>query len=247
MLARPLAALVDSVLPPRCPACGVVTAADHLFCAACFGRFELLSPPWCACCGEPFHLPVPPETLCTRCAAEPPAFTTARAVVAYAEPAKSIVLRLKHSDATPLAGTMAVQMARIAGDWLVPEARIVPVPLHRWRLWRRGFNQAALIAQALARRTRVPALLDTLVRTRATPPSGGLGREERRANVKGAFAVHRPERFTCRAVILVDDVLTSGATMDACAAALIAAGAAEVRALAYARVAHGARPAHTPC
>lgn len=243
--ARILSAAIATVLPPRCPACGVVVPGDGLFCAACFTGLKLLSPPWCARCGEPFALDMPPATLCTRCAADPPAFAEARAALAYADPAKSLALRLKHGDATQLAAVMAVQMARVAADWLTPEVLLVPVPLHRWRLWRRGYNQAALIAQALARRTPACALLDGLVRTRATPPSAGMTRDERQANVRGAFAVPRPDRIAGRAIVLIDDVLTSGATMDACARALLDAGSGPVRALAFARVAHGARPYHT--
>lgn len=242
-VSRTVGVAFNLVLPPRCPGCGAVVDSDGRFCGECFGSLELLSPPWCARCGEPFALAYGPDAVCTRCAEQPPAYTAARGALRYVEPAKGIVLRLKHCDATGLADACAAQMARAGWDWLDANAVIVPVPLHVRRLWRRGYNQAALLAKALARRTGTRAVLDGLVRTRATPPSEGLGREERRANVAGAFAVNRPERIAEQRIILVDDVLTSGATADACASALIAAGAASVYALAFARATYGARVA----
>lgn len=241
---RAAAAAFSLALPPRCPACGIVTEADARFCADCFGALDLLGPPWCARCGEPFAVGLAPYAECDRCADAPPAYATARAPLRYLEPAKAIVLGLKHGDDIHLAHVCAMQIARVGAPWLVPPAVIVPVPLHPRRLWARGYNQAALIAGALARRAGLPTALDGLVRTRATPPSEGMGREERQANVAGAFAARRPDRYRGRPVILVDDVMTSGATMDACAAALDASGAGPVHALAFARVAREARPAH---
>jgi ComF family protein len=243
-LARAAEAAFSLVLPPRCPGCGVVVDADGRFCAECFMGLVQLGPPWCARCGEPFAEAVEPDTVCERCAAEPPAFAAARGAVAYEDPARRMVLKLKHGDATHLAEACAAQMRRAGADWLQPPAVVVPVPLWRWRLWRRGYNQAALIARSLARRTGLPLLLDGLVRIRSTPASGGLTRAERYANVAGAFAVNRPDELAGRPVVLIDDVITAGATAHACALALSAAGAGPVNALAFARVVQGARPAH---
>jgi len=233
------------MLPPRCPGCGAIVEKDDSFCHACWGQLRFLTPPWCAVCGEPFGDPAHAAARCRRCVAEPPAYDAARAALAYADPVKRVVLNLKHGDGTHLARVMAAQMARVGAGWFGPQALIVPVPLHRWRLWERGYNQAALIGRALARRTGISMSVDALVRTRATPPSGGMSRTERFANVEGVFRVARP--VAGRAIVLVDDVLTTGATAHACAATLKAAGAAHVNLLTFARVVWaGARPHDAP-
>ena len=131
---------------------------------------------------------------------------------------------------------MAGHMARVAGPSLAPGALLVPVPLHRWRLWRRGFNQAALLAQALAKLSGAGIDLTVLTRVRATPPSAGMGRAARAKNVRGAFRIVDKTRIKGRTIILVDDVLTTGATADACARHLVRAGAGGVHVLTFARV-----------
>lgn len=172
--------------------------------------------------------------MCATCLADPPVHGGARAAVAYGAVAKSVVLRLKYGGRTAFAETAARAMAR-----LVPEdaTLVVPVPLHRWRLWSRGFNQAALIAEALAT-PRVRADVDLLKRTRATPVMRGLGRTGRAKAVAGAFALASGarERLKGRHVVLVDDVYTTGATANACARVLLRGGAAKVTLLCWARV-----------
>lgn len=243
--ARGAAAAFALMLPPRCPGCGDIVQADDSFCSRCWGELRFLGAPWCRVCGEPFHELPHPGARCRRCVAEPPAYDAARAALAYADPVKRIVLQLKHGDGTHLARVMATQMARVGAGWFGPDALIVPVPLHRWRLWERGYNQAALIGRALAGRTGAAFSVDALVRTRSTAASGGMGRAERFANVAGAFRVARP--VADRAVLLVDDVLTTGATAHACATALKAAGAKGVNLLTFARVVWaGARPHDAP-
>jgi ComF family protein len=231
--ARAGRATLDLLLPPRCPGCGVVTASPDAFCADCFGAMRWLDAHQCSRCGEDEAHRHP---ACARCREPAPAFAAARAAVAYDGPARGVVLRFKHGDATALAGPMAAAMARIARDWLGADALLVPVPLHRWRLWRRGYNQAALLAQALARRCAAPVLLDALARPRRTALSAGMNRAERAANLEGAVCCARPATVAGRTIVLVDDVITSGATIGACAAALADAGAQQVRALAFARV-----------
>ncbi len=240
-VARPLTAAFALMLPPRCPGCGQVVEGDDRFCAECWGKLRFLTPPWCRCCGEPFAEAVGHGARCRRCATTPPSFDAARAALAYADPVRHVVLALKHGDGTHLARVMAVQMLRVGQGWFGADALIVPVPLHRWRLWKRGYNQAALIGAALARRTGAAFTVDALRRTRRTTASGAMGREARYANVAGAFRVAR--RVAGKRVVLVDDVLTSGATGEACAAALKAAGATSVNLLTFARVVwDGARP-----
>jgi ComF family protein len=231
-----LSAALDLVLPPRCMGCGLIVPADGSFCPDCWASLAFITPPTCALCGDPFEVPRESGSLCGACLAEPPRFN-ARAVVAYGGAAKDVILGLKHSDRDHLARAMGAQIARLGSDWLVG-ALIVPVPLHRSRLWRRGYNQAALIARAVARASGADLALDLLERRKATPPSQGMNRTERAANVRGAFRVPqgKREKLRGRAVVLIDDVLTTGATADACARTLRRAGAATVNLLAWARV-----------
>ncbi len=233
LLARAGRATLDLLLPPRCPGCGTVTASPDAFCARCFGAMHWLGADQCPRCGEN---EADRHPACARCREPAPAFAEARAAVAYAGPARAVVLRFKHGDATALAAPMAAAMARIARDWLGADPLLVPVPLHRWRLWRRGYNQAALLARALAQRCGAPVVLDALARPRRTALSAGMNRAERAANLAGAIRCARPDTVAGRSIVLVDDVITSGATIGACAAALADACAQQVRALAFARV-----------
>jgi ComF family protein len=223
-------------LPPRCPGCGTVTAGDHRFCLDCWTRLDFLAGPACVTCGEPFELDAGEGARCGACLAEPPPLDGVRAAVAYGEIARAIALRLKYGRRPGLAHTAAAQMERLLperGDILV-----APVPLHRWRIWRRGYNQAALIARALAKRRELDLSLDLLERRKATPLLRGLGPAARAKAVRGAFHVRtaRREEVRGRSVLLVDDVYTTGATGNACARALKRAGAAEVRLVCWARV-----------
>ncbi len=143
---------------------------------------------------------------------------------------------MKHGDRQHLARVMAPHMMRVAGSMLAPQSVLVPVPLHRWRLWRRGFNQAAVLAQELARLSGAQLDIDALVRVKATRPSAGMGRKARADNVRGAFRVADRRRVKDRDIVLVDDVLTTGATVDACARHLRRAGASSVHVLTFARV-----------
>ncbi|WP_242390635.1 ComF family protein [Pararhodospirillum photometricum] len=168
--------------------------------------------------------------------AQPPVFDTARAVLLYNEGAASVILGFKYADRTDAAPVLARWMARAGQELLAPGAVLVPVPLHWTRLFGRRYNQSVLLAQALARGTGLGVAPDALRRLRRTPPQQSLTREERHDNVRGAFAVARPAVIGDRPVVLVDDVLTTGATAAACARALKAAGAPRVDLLTLARV-----------
>ncbi len=229
---------VDFALPPRCPACGAIVPEPRHFCLDCWRSLTFLGEPCCAHCGLPFeHGGGGDALLCGRCLAEPPRFDRLRAAVAYGETARKVALKLKYGGRPGVAETLARLMARHLGRG-DGEAVLVPVPLHRWRIWRRGYNQAALIAAALSRRSAIPAELEALRRVRSTPLLRGLGRRERALAVRGAFRVGEAGRAALagRRAILVDDVFTSGATANACAKALKRAGAARVEILCWARV-----------
>jgi ComF family protein len=228
--------LVSLALPPRCPGCGVPVGEDHRFCAGCWGALRFIGPPWCAGCNLPFAHDRGEGARCVACLAEPPHHAGVRAAVAYGPVARRLALRLKYGGRIGLATTMARAMAA-----RMPAATdlLVPVPLHRWRLWRRGYNQAMLIAAALGRAGGVPVAGDALVRTRPTVPLRGMGSRQRRAAVRGAFAIRADAAVRGRAVVLVDDVYTSGATADACTRVLLRAGARSVTILCWARVLRG--------
>ena len=229
--------VLDFALPPRCPGCGGITPEEHLFCLACWQKLHFLAEPCCGRCGLPFEFDSGADAECGGCLANPPIYDRLRAAVAYGEIARKVVLKLKYGGRPAAAETIAHFMQRlIAGR--DPEAMLVPVPLHRWRIWKRGYNQSALIASALSRRTGHRAELDILRRVKATPVLRGLARRERALAVRGAFALsaHGREVVRGRTIILIDDVYTSGATVDGCAKALRRAGAGRVEIICWARV-----------
>jgi ComF family protein len=232
--------IVDLALPPRCAACDNAVEAQGQLCGDCFGRTHFIGPPYCARCGVPFASAGQggAGALCPACQERPPIFGTARAALRYDEQARRLILPLKHADRVELAAVLAPMMAR-AGATLLDRADVlVPVPLHRRRLYQRKFNQAAILALAIGRLSRRPVLPDALVRTRRTMPLEDKTPLERMEEVSGSIAARpsRTEALRGRAVLLIDDVMTSGATANACADALLAAGATAVDVLVAARV-----------
>lgn len=225
--------VVDFILPPTCGLCRELVAEPGALCASCWGSASFIAAPWCACCGMPFSLPVDEGALCALCLTEPPVYAKARAALAYDETSRRLIGRFKYSDQTHLLPTLTPWLLRAARE-LLPADVIVPVPLHRWRLLRRKYNQSALLALAVGQKLDVLVDLLALQRQRATRPQVGMKREERLKNVRDAFIA--APRLAGKTVLLVDDVLTTGATLDACSTALLAAGAREVRVLTLARV-----------
>ncbi len=229
--------IVDFALPPRCPGCGVITQDVHRFCLQCWQSLIFLGDPSCARCGLPFEYDGGPGAECGACLANPPSFNRLRAAVAKGEVARKVALKHKYSGRPAVAETLAHLMHRhLSGE--DGKAILVPVPLHRWRIWKRGYNQSALIAQALAHRSGLAAELDLIRRVKATPPLKGMGRRERALAVRGAFALREGAAASIagRTLVLVDDVYTSGATANACARLLKRSGAGRVNIICWARV-----------
>jgi len=237
-LAEAFAPLVDLVYPPRCPACGQAIAAQDGLCAACWGELVIPGEPACARCQRPFDSVQGAQgAVCAPCLAEPPRHDGIAAGTLYNDASRKLVLAFKHGRrlalASMLARLAAARLPELDGDWLV-----VPVPLHPWRLWRRGFNQSALLAREIARLCGQTVQVDALVRKKPTPTLGGLGRAARARALSGVIAINpgRAAQLTGRNVVLVDDVMTSGATSEACVRALKHAGAERVVVACFARV-----------
>lgn len=203
------------------------------FCPSCWSQNLWLGDTGCTRCGLPLE-GTEAET-CARCLASPPPIDRIRAAVAYDDLARSIALKLKYGRKVALARTMARYMAPLSGDWS-GDAILVPVPLHRWRLWSRGFNQSGLVARELATTWGLPVDQHILRRTRRTMPLKGMSGPQRRKAVAGAFAVAKGGRLDGRTVVLIDDVLTSGSTAEACARTLRRAGACRIELICWARV-----------
>lgn len=230
--------VLDVLLPHRCLACGVIVDTAGVLCPACWEGMELIGPPCCEACGLPFEYDAGKGALCGACMREPPPFGRARAALLYTDASRRLVLSFKHGDRIEAASAFARWMIR-AGSDLIAEAEVaVPVPLHWTRLFARRYNQAALLAAAIGAETGLDVSPDTLVRRRRTPSQGTLGRAARRRNVAGAFAVPqtRAAQLKGRRVLLIDDVMTTGATAVTCARVLRRAGAASVDVLTLTRV-----------
>ncbi|WP_235532866.1 ComF family protein [Sphingomonas sp. Leaf412] len=224
--------MMDLVLPPRCPSCGGVVAAPDRFCTGCWSALRFIGPPWCDGCNVPLDHDAGDAVRCDACLAHPPVLAGVRAAVAYGPVSRTVALKLKYGGRMGLATTAATLMRRHLPD---DATLLVPVPLHRWRMWSRGYNQAALMARALGRLADLPDDPHAIVRHRPTRSLRDVARADRRRVLAGAFRA-TPARVRGRRIVLVDDVYTSGATAAGCVDALLAAEAASVTVLAWARV-----------
>ena len=231
-------ALVDSILPPLCLGCGEIIAQPGALCSSCWPSYSFIAPPHCARCGVPFAEDLGDAVECADCLAHAPRFHRARAALAYDDKSRRLILPFKHGDRTDLARACGAWMARAGAELLAEADLVAPVPLHWRRLFTRRYNQAQLLAARVAEHAGVRHVPDLLRRRRWTGSQAGLKAKERRRNVRLAFDVH-PRwmgKLDGSRVLLVDDVLTTGATVDACVRVLERAGARHVDVLTLARV-----------
>jgi ComF family protein len=228
--------IVNFFFPPQCLSCNVIVPKHGALCTTCWHKVRFISAPMCECCGLPFSL-ADAGPRCAECLHTPPAFARARSALVYDDGSSILITRFKYSD-LPQFGEVYGQWVAHAARELVSESDVViPVPLHLWRFVSRRYNQSAIIALALAKTTGLPTWLEGLTRTRPTAHQTGLSRKERANNVRGAFIVtpKYQEQIRGKNVLLVDDVYTTGATLNACATALLKAGALRVNVATLAR------------
>jgi ComF family protein len=225
--------LLDFALPPRCAGCGTIVDQVHSFCSDCWTQVEFLGDGGCSACGLP--LQGTDAGICAICLAKPPRIARTRSAVAYDDLSRGLVLKLKYGRKVALARTMAHFMAPLLGSD-TRDAVLVPVPLHPARLWQRGFNQSPLVAQAMADSAGLTSAPRLLRRTKRTPPLKGMSLLQRRKVVAGAFSIDPAADLQGRTVVLIDDVLTTGSTANACARVLNRAGAGRIELLTWARV-----------
>ncbi|WOE74297.1 ComF family protein [Alterisphingorhabdus coralli] len=229
---------LDLLLPPRCPLSGEMVSDTNSFSPSSWSKLNFISAPQCKSCGKPMGDEAAGEELiCASCIQTPPIHDGIRAVVVYDEFSRPIVLRLKHAGRIGLASFIAHFLDSRISD-MPDDTLIIPVPLHRWRIWRRGFNQAQLIGRALAKLTGMEMRDDLLMRVKPTPPLKQMRARERAKAVSGAFAVSDDAKriVSGRTILLVDDVYTTGATANSCVRLLKGAGANRVVIACWARV-----------
>ena len=227
---------MDLLIPLRCVKCGVIVENKEGLCASCWPLISFIAKPYCACCGLPFDFEIEDGALCGVCNHDRPPYTTARFVFSYTSESKDLILKFKHTDSIGSAPLFATWMARSLEA--IQDPLCIPVPLHWTRLFMRTYNQAALLAREIAKLngwTYVPSLL---LRKRRTPSQGYLSKKERIKNVSGAFKVSETKKMQLsgKTILLVDDVFTTGATLNACSKTLLKAGAKEVHVLTLGRV-----------
>jgi ComF family protein len=235
--------VVDWITPPLCLQCQTATTRGAALCSQCWQKLSFIDEPVCDAIGIPFAFDEGEGALSPAAIADPPHWDKGRAVVAFDDHSKHLVHLLKYRDMQEAGLAMARMMAGAGRGLLAESDLILPVPLHRWRLWRRRFNQAAFLALRISQQSGLPCLTDVLLRQRPTTPQVGLDAAQRRRNVRAAFVV-APDRQAAiegKSVLLVDDVRTTGATCNACAVALKNAGAAQVHVLSFALVLEPAR------
>ena len=230
--------LIDFILPPRCYGCADVLDNHQQLCSTCWKALNFISRPLCALCGYPFSYEVSETALCAHCAHTPPAFDTARSTFYYDEGSKSLILKFKHGDATYGADLLEDFLSKASSDVIskLKNPTVTPIPLHWTRLFKRMYNQSAILAQKIAKRNSYAYVPDLILRKKMTPYLGNFGRDERKKILKGAFSLNPKYKIKEKDVLLVDDVHTTGATLNHAAKLLKSRGARNVGVLTLARV-----------
>lgn len=227
---------VDLILPPRCPLSGDVVDSQGMISAKVWGGLDFIAQPYCQICGIPFDFES--GIICMDCLDSPAPFRSARSALIYNNASRDLILGFKHGDKTHMVKSFVSWLKKSGANMLKEADYIIPVPLHRWRLLARRYNQAALMGKALSSDLGIEHLPMALQRIRSTPSQGHLGIDERIENVKKAFAVNKKYKnlLKDKKIILIDDVYTSGATVKECSMVLIKSGVREVNILTLARV-----------
>jgi ComF family protein len=235
--------VMDGLFPPQCPCCNEQVDIPGSLCAVCWPQVTFISEPACISCGYPFEYKIEDDLQCGNCIANPPYYSKGVSVFQYDDFSRQMVLAFKHADRTDLAKVFAKWMARVSASQIQEDTLIIPVPLHPGRLLKRRYNQSALLSRHIGAQINRPVLMQGLDRTKRTPSQGGKSLKARFRNVKGAFKVASTaqQQITGKHILLIDDVYTTGATLNECAKSLIKAGARDITILTLCRV---VRPAN---
>jgi len=233
--------LIDTILPPRCIVTGDLVDQQGMISPKAWGELNFIADPQCHRCGFPFDFDdgeAKEGNICAGCHKKPPVFNHARSALVYDDMSRNVILGFKHGDQTHAVLSFMPWLLRAGEEILAQSDYLVPVPLHRWRMLRRRYNQAGVISQYLSKDTGIPVFLDLVERNKATVTQGHLRTNERQKNVRGAFTV--PEKYKAQIknkhICLIDDVFTTGATVNECTKILLKSGAASVNVLTLARV-----------
>ncbi len=229
--------ITNIVYPPQCLSCRDLVQSQGALCISCWKNIEFIQDPQCVSCGYPFDFDADNESLCAHCIAKKPLYDRARAVFRYDENSRKIVTRFKYSDKIHACNTYAKWMVKSGEELLEGADFVVPVPLHRRRLMRRYYNQSALLANAIGKITGVKSLPEALIRTKNTKPQASMSYQQRQVNVRSVFTYNPKysDIIADKVVVLIDDVMTTGATVKYCTKALLKAGAVKVDVLTMAR------------
>ena len=233
-------ALLDLILPPLCPLCCTIVPHKNTVCPPCWKELSFISAPFCPQCALPFETSAPEEGLsfqkCGACLQAPPSFSSARAAYVYDSVSRKMILSFKHGEALSLAPFLGQALWHSGKDLVTAADLIVPVPLHWLRLYKRGFNQAAILAQWVGKLSSKPVSLNALKKIHNTVSQGNLSWEGRSKNVAHCFKVSNSKKIKDKSILLIDDVMTTGATLNACSKILLKEGAKKVTILCVARV-----------
>ena len=229
---------MDTVLPPRCVVSGELVDRQGMIAPEIWADMDFITDPQCKKCGIPFEFEADEGTECALCLDRPPPYTSARSALKYNDASRDLILGFKHADQTHAVVAFMPWLEKAGANMLESADYIVPVPLHRWRLLMRRYNQAAIMAHSLSVVSKVPTLVDALRRIRSTKSQGHLKPRERHKNVKRAFEIAPKdiEKLKGKTIILIDDVYTTGATVKECTKVLLKAGVKDVHILTLARV-----------